>query len=60
MIKDRDEKPNEEIHGVKSGRILSQGIFVSVRLGYIILIVFVRLEAHWPLYSWDFYAGFIM
>lgn len=35
MITDKDEQPDEEIHRMKSGRVLSTGAFVSVELRYV-------------------------
>lgn len=38
--KDIDEQPGEEIHAVRSGRILSIVAYVLVKLGYITLLVY--------------------
>ena len=37
VIKDTDEQPDEEIHKVRSGRILNTGASVSVELGCVTL-----------------------
>ena len=39
MIKDPDEQPNGDRHGVRSGRVPSTGAFVPVELGYTTLPV---------------------
>ena len=38
-IKDTDEQPDEEIHRVRSGRVLSAGASVPVELGCVTLLV---------------------
>ena len=42
-IKDTDEQPDEEIHRVRSGRVLSAGASVPVELGCVTLLVWMCL-----------------
>ena len=39
MIKDRDEQPDEEVHGERSRRIPSAGASVPMELGHVTLLV---------------------
>ena len=68
MIKDTDEQPDEEIHRMKSWRVLSSGASVPMELKCTTLgtplswrvDIFSNLEAFQIPYYWDFYGGFNM
>ena len=42
MLKDTDEQPDEEIHRMRSGRILITGAFVLMEVGCITLPMWMR------------------
>lgn len=48
MIKGTDEQPDEEIHSVRSGRVLHTGPFVPMELGRVTLPVWMCSPA-WKL-----------
>lgn len=57
MIKDAAEQPDEEIHGVRSGSVLSAGVSVPVGWDMVTLSAWM-CSSTWkflePSYFWDF------
>lgn len=64
MIKDTGEQPDEDIHRVWSGRVLSTGNSVLIESGCIPLLIhgyYVNQPRSSPnVYFWGFYGGVIM
>lgn len=62
IIKDTNQQPVEEVHGAKTGRILSTGTSVPAELGFATLLhvdTFTDPEAFQSLLCSGFHGGFI-